>query len=100
MLWWRAARKMSSGCYRAAAEPRRMYRARIELDPSIDASTASVIATPNLRSGSSADWNNTALQASPLGYCGGTGTNVVEVDTSPTNSPGAALKSAFDFMVP
>jgi len=72
----------------------------IELAPSIDASTASVIATPNLRSGSSANWNNTALQAQPLGYCGGIGTNAVEVDTSLTNSPGAAVKSAFDFMVP
>jgi hypothetical protein len=72
----------------------------IELDPSIDASTASVIATPNLRSGSSANWNNTALQSQPLGYCGGIGTNVVEVDTSLSNSPGAAVKSAFDFMVP
>jgi hypothetical protein len=72
----------------------------IELDPSIDASTASVIATPKLQSGSSANWDNTALQSSPVSYCGGTGKNVVEVDTSLTRSPGAAVKSAFDFMVP
>jgi hypothetical protein len=70
----------------------------IQLDPSIDASTAVVIATPNLRSGSSANWNNTALEASGLAYC--SGTNVIEVDTSESNSPGSAVKSAFSFMVP
>lgn len=70
----------------------------IQLDPSIDASTATVIATPNNRSGSSANWNNTALEARPLAYC--SGSNVVEVDTSYSDSPGAAVKSAFAFMVP
>lgn len=70
----------------------------IQLDPSIDASTATVIATPNNRSGSSANWNNTAFEERPLGYC--SGSNIVEVDTSLSNSPGAAVKSAFAFMVP
>jgi hypothetical protein len=70
----------------------------IQLDPSIDASTATLIATPNNRTGSSASWNATAFEERPLGYC--SGSNIVEVDTSLSNSPGAAVKSAFAFMVP
>jgi hypothetical protein len=70
----------------------------IHLDPSIDASTATVIATPNDRSGSSANWDNTAFEDRPLGYC--SGANVIEVDTSVFSSPGKQVKSAFSFLVP
>ena len=70
----------------------------IQLDPSIDAAAAVVIATPNHRSGSSAAGNNTAFEDWPLGYC--SGSNVIEVVTSLSNSPGANVKSAFSFMVP
>jgi hypothetical protein len=70
----------------------------IQLDSSIDASTAVVIATANNRSGSSASWDNTAFEERPLGYC--SGTNLVEVDTSESDHPGVAVKSAFSFMVP
>jgi hypothetical protein len=70
----------------------------IQLDPSIDPSSAVVIATPNHRSGSSAAGNSTALEDRPLGF--GSGSNEIEVVTSLCNSPGANVKSAFSFMVP
>lgn len=70
----------------------------IQLDPSIDAAAAVVIATPNHRSGSNAAGNNTAFEDWPLGYC--SGSNVIEVVTSLSNAPGANVKSAFSFMVP
>lgn len=70
----------------------------IQLVSSIDASTATVIATPNRRSGSSNDDNTTAFEAYPLAFC--SGTNDVEVVTSLVNAPGGNVKSAFSFMVP
>jgi hypothetical protein len=69
----------------------------IELDPSIDAATAIVVAIPNLRSGGITAWDTHVLTARPLGYCNGG--NVIEVDTSQTDSPGAASKRAFHFAV-
>lgn len=70
----------------------------IELAPSIDANTAVVLATPNLRTGATTEWDTQVLGVKPLGYC--SGTNLVEVATTLTGSPGAAVKRAFMFVVP
>jgi hypothetical protein len=69
----------------------------IELDPSIDANTAIVVAIPNLRTGGTTKFDTHVLTSRPLGYC--SGTNVVEVITTLSNSPGAAVKRAFHFIV-
>jgi hypothetical protein len=72
----------------------------IELAPSIDASTAVVLATPNLRTNDTTEWNTHVMAVKPLGYCGGGSPNVVEVATTLVGSPGAATKRAFMFVVP
>jgi hypothetical protein len=72
----------------------------IELAPSIDASTAVVLATPNLRTGATTEWDTQVMAVKPLGYCGGGATNVVEVATTLVGSPGGAVKRAFHFVVP
>ncbi len=69
----------------------------IELDASIDASTAIVMAIPNLRTEGASGFDTQVLTSRPLGYC--SGTNVVEVITTRTDSPGAATKRAFHFAV-
>jgi hypothetical protein len=71
----------------------------IQLDPSIDASTAITVATANLRSGSTVSWNTQVEVSRPHAYCGGTLANIVEIDTTLTDSPGGAAKRAFVFAV-
>lgn len=71
----------------------------ISLDPSIDATKAIVMATPNLRTGSTTAFNTQVMISRSLGYCGGIGTNVVEIVTTTTDSPGGAVKRAFHFLV-
>ena len=70
----------------------------IELAASIDANTAVVLATPNLRTADTTAWDTQVIGAKPLAYC--SGANVVEVVTTLTGSPGAAVKRAFFFVVP
>lgn len=71
----------------------------IQLDPSIDASSAIAVATSNNRSGAGQAFNTQIQIARPLVYCGGVLSNVVEVVTTQTNVPGAAVKGAFVFAV-
>jgi hypothetical protein len=71
----------------------------IQLDPSIDASKAITIATANNRSGGTQSFNTQVEVARPLAYCGGVLSNVVEVVTTLTDSPGGAVKRAFVFAV-
>jgi hypothetical protein len=71
----------------------------IQLDPSIDASKAIAIATPNLRTGTTTAFNTQIEDVRPHGYCSSSESSTVEFVTTATDSPGGAVKRAFMFAV-
>ena len=70
----------------------------IQLAPSINAASAVVAAIPNLRSDVISAWDTHLVVVDPGGYC--SGTNIVEIATTMTDSPGGVRKSAFNFVIP